>query len=97
MIDGSRLISRKMYPLNIIPMALITTEIMKRKMYMVLMAFWTLAMSFAPKYWDTTMVNPMVIPIIKEISRKITGPDVPTAANAPFPMNLPTTMLSTTL
>ena len=58
------------------------------------MAFITLVMSFAPKYWATIMVNPIVIPINSEISRKLMGIDVPTAARAPFPINLPTMILS---
>ena len=58
------------------------------------MAFFTLIMSLAPKYWETMIVKPIVIPMNNEISRKVMGMDVPTAANAPFPINFPTMILS---
>jgi hypothetical protein len=36
----------------------------------------------------------MVMPMNREMRRKLMGMDVPTAARAPFPMNFPTIMLS---
>ena len=39
----------------------------------------------APKYWDTMMLAPTLIPINKTISRLIIGPALPTAARALSP------------
>ena len=55
----------------------------------------TFSLSFAPKYWATSTVVPIVRPVTREIMRNITGKAMPTAASAVVPTKLPTTMLST--
>ncbi|MBA7546178.1 hypothetical protein ES705_38561 [subsurface metagenome] len=69
----------------------------KRKTYKVLMAFFTLIISLAPKYCAITMVVPDAIPIINEIRVNIIGKEAPTAARASFPIKFPTMILSTIL
>ena len=93
-IDGSMPIRRNIQPEIRMPTILISIDEAKMKIYKVLMAFLTFTISFAPKYWETIIVNPIVMPMNREISKKVIGMEVPTAARACFPMNLPTMMLS---
>lgn len=49
----------------------------------------------APKYWDTMILTPTLIPTKRTISRFMIGPALPTAASALSPTYFPTTTLST--
>ena len=53
--------------------------------------------SFAPKYWDTTIVAPVEMPMNSTIIRLSTGPARPTAPSAASPTYRPTTIASTVL
>ena len=55
------------------------------------------SLSLAPKYWDTFILAPILIPIYSTISRFRIGPALPTAARALSPTYFPTTTLSTVL
>ena len=61
------------------------------------MALFTFSKSLAPKNCEMITVDPMAIPMIKEMSVKMIGNDEPTAARASLPIYCPTMMLSTTL
>ncbi|GAI93511.1 unnamed protein product, partial [marine sediment metagenome] len=80
-----------------IPTIVVKIAAKKRKTYKVLMAFFTLIISLAPKYCAITMVVPDAIPIINEIRVNIIGKEAPTAARASFPIKFPTMILSTIL
>ena len=54
-------------------------------------------MSFAPKYWEITTLEPIVKPIARPISVTTIGIVDVTAPRASAPTKFPTTMLSTVL
>ena len=51
----------------------------------------------APRYWETMMVAPTLMPMKRTSIRLKIGPALPTAARALSPTNRPTIMLSTVL
>ena len=52
---------------------------------------------FAPKSWEMTTAQPMLLPTATAIKIMVMGYDAPTAARAASPANLPATTLSAIL
>ncbi len=55
------------------------------------------SMRLAPKYWDTTMEQPVDMPMARAMKSMVRGVQVPTEESAPGPTKLPTMMPSTVL
>lgn len=61
------------------------------------MVFFRRTRSWAPKYWKSMMLAPMVMPMAREIMKNRIGKLAPIAASASLPNPRPTITLSTVM
>jgi hypothetical protein len=76
---------------------LITNESNPIKQEEIKKLFFNLSIFFAPYKFENTVLLPMQKPYIMEFNKTITENELPTAARALEPINLPTIIVSVTL